>query len=29
MVLVMGFGTFLRAVFPGSAAIALENMALP
>jgi hypothetical protein len=29
MVLVMGFGTFLRAVFSGSAAIALENMATP
>jgi putative transposase len=28
MVLVMGLGTFLRAVFSGSAAIALENMAL-
>jgi hypothetical protein len=28
MVLVMGFGTFLHAVFSGSAAIALENMAL-
>jgi putative transposase len=28
MVLVMGLGTFLRAVFSGSAAIARENMAL-
>ena len=28
MVLVMGFWTFLRAVFFGSAAVALENVAL-
>jgi hypothetical protein len=28
MILVMGFWTFLRAVFFGSAAIALENVAL-
>jgi hypothetical protein len=28
MVLVLGFWTFLRAVFFGSAAIALENVAL-
>jgi hypothetical protein len=28
MMLVIGLGTFLRAVFSGSAAIALENVAL-
>ena len=28
MILVMGFCTFLRALFTGAAAIALENLAL-